>query len=180
MQENSRRNPVSEIRQNQFHYFSKWYHVVVRELITMNRWKDDYFWLARNVYPPISVPQAKQAVKLLHKLGLVKKTSAGFYRQTDTFIKSTDETGQIGVRLFQKKTLELAQSVLDEIQPDKRDISTLTLGVSKEQFSIIKNELRNFRARLLSLCNSQQKLDRVYQLNLCFFPVSVVPEEKDI
>lgn len=180
MQTNSRRNPVCEIRQNQYHYFSKWYHVVVRELITMNKWKDDYSWLARHVYPRITVPQAKRAVKLLHELGLIKKTSSGYYCQTDTFIKSKDEAGQIGVRVFQKKAMELAQSALDEIPPDQRDISTLTLGVSEEQFTKLKKELRNFRARLLSLCDSQKKLDRVYQLNLAFFPVSEVPKEKNV
>ena len=42
-----------EIR-DQYEFYSKWYHSAIRSLIDMYPFKDDYSWLAKNVYPPIT------------------------------------------------------------------------------------------------------------------------------
>ena len=61
------------LRQDQYEFISKWYHVVVRSLVDMYQFKNDYKWLAKMVNPPITVNQAKQSISLLERLGLIAK-----------------------------------------------------------------------------------------------------------
>ena len=58
---------------SQYNYFSKWYNVVIRELITMKGIKADPVEIAKRVKPNITPKQAKDSLALLLKLNLVKK-----------------------------------------------------------------------------------------------------------
>jgi uncharacterized protein (TIGR02147 family) len=43
---------VDKIEESQYEYYSNWYNLVVRELVTYPDFKGDFNWLARKVRPP--------------------------------------------------------------------------------------------------------------------------------
>jgi uncharacterized protein (TIGR02147 family) len=64
---------------------------------------------------------------------------------------------------------------MDSIQktsPDQRDISSLTLGVSKKTYAHCKNEIKEFKDRIKRIVEQDKKSDRVYNLNIQLFPLS--------
>lgn len=80
------RTPVKKIDKQTFIYYNEWYHGVVRALLAVFDFKDNYAVLARKLYPPLTEKQAKDSISLLLELKLIKKNEAGFYKPTDKSI----------------------------------------------------------------------------------------------
>lgn len=167
--------PGRLLEESQFAYFSAWYHPVVRELVCMPRFDGDLGKLARSLQPAITGRQAKESVELLLKLGLLVKTPAGKFRQADGAVRTGDGLKSFLILKYQKENLRLADEALDAVDPEVRDISTFTAGVSPACFATLRKELQAFRAHLANLVDKDQGQDRVYQLNLQLFPVSSHP-----
>jgi uncharacterized protein (TIGR02147 family) len=167
---------AAQIRQDQFTYFSKWYLPVIRELVTMSNFKGDYKLLAQSLNPNITKPQAKAAVQLLLDLGLIKKVSRR-YIQTDKALTSGDGVQSLAVQTFQKENLKLAGEAIDRHPRFRRDISTLTVGITATGFQRISEEIAAFRKKLAAIVEKDEPADRVYQINFQIFPLSSLPKK---
>jgi uncharacterized protein (TIGR02147 family) len=163
---------VRDIRKEQHEFYSIWYLSAIRSLLDMHPFKDDYVWLAKNVYPPIRPKEAKKAVALLQKLGMIKKGRGGLYEVIDKTITAGSEVVQLGLLNFQVQTAELALKAIRELPKDKRNISGLTMGISRKTYDVICAEIASFQSKLQVLAEQDNEADNVYQLNFHFFPIS--------
>lgn len=170
----SMRGTVSEksLTSTQYDYFSNWYNAVIREIVTLYNFKDDFQLLAKTVRPEITCNEAKASVELLLKLKLLKKTSIGTYEQVNTAIVAEGDIGLIAIRHFNRCMLLNALKAIDEVEIGNRHISGLTMGISKQMHLIIRNEIETFKERIVKLVNQDRKSIGVYQLNVQFFPLS--------
>jgi uncharacterized protein (TIGR02147 family) len=66
----------------------------------------------------------------------------------------------------------LAAASIDEVVSDQRDISGVTMSVSAEAFDRVKQEIRDFRKRIMAIAESDRDEDRVCQLSIHLFPLS--------
>lgn len=161
----------------QYEYFSRWYYVAVRELLSYINFKDDYKVLATELNPPIREDQAKKAINILKKLKLIKKDKKGFYKRCDAVI-STGYQGNdkliytMNIINFQKEMMDFAKGAYERSSFDKIDMSTLTLSISEENYKEMKEEIAQFRKKLLGMAEKDENPDRVYQLNHQFFPLT--------
>jgi uncharacterized protein (TIGR02147 family) len=170
------KTPGRMISEGQYAYFSEWYHPIIRELACMAKFKGDPETLAKAVRPAISTKEAKASLELLLRLGLLVKAVHGRYSQADGSIQTEDELTSFLILRYQKRNLSLAEDALDNVDPGSRDISTLTAGVSEACFHAVKKEIQAFRRHLARIVEKDAGADRVYQLNLQFFPVSEIPQ----
>jgi uncharacterized protein (TIGR02147 family) len=172
-----RHHSAAQIRQDQFDYFSKWYYPALRELVVILDFKNDFKLLARSLDPPITAKQAKDAVHLLCKSGLIKHTASGRYVQTDKSLTTGDKVQSLAVQSFQKENLRLAAESIDRHKRHNRDISTLTAGVSEAGYRRICDEISGFRKKLAGIIEKDEPVDRVYQINFQVFPLSTLPKK---
>jgi uncharacterized protein (TIGR02147 family) len=139
--------------------------------VTFFDFKDDYEALAKKVQPPISARQAKESVRLLLKLGLIKKTKNGLI-QTDPIITTGDEVASLAVQNFHLQNMVLAAESIDTCPSQERDISCLVLGLSKQGFENLKEETQTYRKRVLQIARDDNNIDRVYHVTIGVFPTS--------
>jgi uncharacterized protein (TIGR02147 family) len=164
---------IQVVNRDRYEFYSQWWYSAVRELLYFFPFKDDYQALAKKLNPPVRPDQAKKAVKTLEKLGLIKRNKKGFYEQTASLITTDKEHEKsMHVANFQKATMQLAIDALDRHAKDVRDISTLTLTLSKESFDKAKTEIEALQNRLLKMAEDEKTVDRVYQVNFQVFPLS--------
>lgn len=76
------------------------------------------------------------------------------------------------VRRFHLEMLERAAASIDAVEPERRDISAMTVCVRADSVAELKQKLRDFREQFIGLCDSQDAPDQVYQVNIQFFPLS--------
>ena len=74
--------------------------------------KEDYKLLAKLVNPPIKAFEARQSVKLLLNLGLIKKTGSR-YEQTNRIITTGEYVRKFATDNFHLQNLELAAKTIE-------------------------------------------------------------------
>ena len=160
-----------EIRKDQYEFYSKWYHSAIRSLIDMYPFKDDYSWLEKNVYPPITPREAKKSVQLLEKLGLIERQN-DTYKLTSKSITTGNEVFSLAVHNFHKEVADLAKNAMESLPQDKRNVSGLTLGISEQTYNRLSEEIQQFRQKIIQIVEQDQNADRTYQLVFHLFPVT--------
>lgn len=165
------------IQENQFEYFSTWYHSTIRELVTYFDFGGDFAALANRVQPRITPKQAKESLALLLKLGLVKKAGS-LYQQSHSAITTGDELQSLTVHNFHVQSLRLAEAALDGVDQKDRDISCMVLGLSPGGFEAVKRRLQKVRKELAELANQDTGTERVYHVSLNFFPTTLSGDAK--
>jgi uncharacterized protein (TIGR02147 family) len=171
---------VCGLADEQFEYFSKWYHPVIRELVTMVKFDGDFDKLAALVNPPITGNEARESIELLQKLNLVENDENGKFIATSRFL-TTDgmNTGTLAVRNTQKTMAQLAARAIDVMPSENRDISGVSISISDKSLPAIREELQKCRRRIFEIAAADKECDTVYRLNLQLFPLSgKVPEAR--
>jgi uncharacterized protein (TIGR02147 family) len=176
--QNTEASNAKRIRQDQYEFCSKWHHVVIRSLIDLFPFKDDYQRLAAMVKPPITVIQAKNSVRLLIRLGLIEKGKDGFYKAAHKLLTTGPEVASLAAQHFHLQAMELAARALKEIPKEERNIYGMTLGISKKAFMDIQKIMIDCQNRILHLAEKDKDSDGVYQLNVQFFPVSKISSKR--
>jgi len=160
----------------QYDLFNKWFVIPLWELVTIVDFRGDWKFLSQQLDPPITPAEAKYAVELLRELGLIEP-KGHLYVQKDPTLTTQEELRSQSVRNFQAATMELGQQALTRHAPTRRHISTLTLGVDETGYLKIVERIRSFREELVTIAQQHETVDRVFQFNLQFFPLSRVPVE---
>ena len=155
-----------------YRYFDKWYTSVLRELICLYDFKDNFSRIAKTVYPSISTIEVRESVALLLRLKLIAKQKDGTYRQTSAAIISDNPMVALARRSFNSAMLERARYANETIGRDERNISGITMGISKRCYDVILTEMAAFKERIKVIVNQDSKSSWVYQLNMQLFPLS--------
>jgi uncharacterized protein (TIGR02147 family) len=155
----------------QYDFYTKWYHNTIRELVAIVDFKDDFKKLARMVKPSISPKQARQSVALLLQLGLIEKKQ-GRYVQSNRAITTGDEVYSLAVQNFHVQNLVMAADAVSICPVEERDVSSLVVGLSPKGFKTVKEEIRQFRKRLVDIVDLDEAAERVYTINFQLLPSS--------
>jgi len=164
---------VKKVKEEQYEYFSEWYHCIVREIVTYVDFKEDFGALGKMLNPPISAKQARDSVRLLLRLGFLRKEN-GRYVQAESLLTSDSESDfkVHQIMNFQIKMLKMAIESYDRWKPDKRLTSATCFSISEKSFHQFVEILRDCRARLMKLTFADNDPERVYMLSMNLFPMA--------
>jgi uncharacterized protein (TIGR02147 family) len=175
--EKQRQRSAAKIQEEQFDYFSEWYHCVIRELVCIVDFKEDYSLLARNITPAITAREAEKSVKLLLSLGFIKKVNDRYY-QTEPIITTGYSLTSHQVINFQIMMLHKAIDAFDMCKQNERLTSATTLAVSRTTYDKMVEKLRTVRMELLELARNDSQPESVYELTVNFFPLTTKNEKR--
>jgi len=155
-----------------FRYFSEWYTIPVREILSHFDFCDDFKALANCFSPVITERQAANAIRTLLELNMIARDDQGFYRPTETNLTTGDQWHSEAVRRFQKQMISLAGDSIERFGKENRDISSLTLSTSKKSLEKIRERLVQARREIVEIIASDDEIDGVYQINMQVFPLT--------
>lgn len=156
-------------------YHSEWYIPAVRELISLQNFRDDPKWIAKRLCPRIAIGQARYAIDVLDKLGLVQRDKSGRLRQTEPLVEvSSSPELSHNLAVYHRAMLERASEALDRFPRTQREFGAVTLSLNSESFQRLKERLSQIREEFLqeSLPSNGGQPDRVVQVNFQFFPLT--------
>ncbi len=167
-----KKSKVKTLDASYYELFSHWYYVALREVMDYYPFKGDFRELGQQVSPAVTAKEAERAVAVLETLGLIAKNPKGVYERVEALISTGEETKSMAIVQFQKTTLDLAKRAFDAFPLEARDISTLTISVSRRNFPRIKEKIRAVRREILELAKADDDTDTVFHLNILAFPLS--------
>lgn len=171
-------DPTVRLQGDQFEAYSRWYTFVIRELINLPGFDEDPTVLARRMRPRIRPHQAKQALILLERLGLVRRTEDGTLETAEQTISTGPEVRTLAVRNFHRAMLELSIRALDRIPKSDRNITSLTLTLTRQQYDQVCERITRLRREILELSEAAPEDGaepgerQVYQITFPVVPVT--------
>jgi uncharacterized protein (TIGR02147 family) len=169
------RTPKKKVDVSQFEFYKRWHHTVVFALLEIRDFKDDWKGIAQSAYPALTPGQARESVRLLHKLGLIRKNAKGFWKATDKTLDAGSYVQHELIKQYQLQCFELAKKImlLENDMRGTRNFSTVMLSISKNACQLIEKKLRKFKAEVRAIAHREEEpADRVYLLNIHYFPQS--------
>jgi uncharacterized protein (TIGR02147 family) len=155
----------------QFHLFSDWRHIAVRELAAVKGFRPDARWVTKKMGKAITEKEAEESLKLLAVLGLLKKTANGF-AQSDVNITTADEVRSLLVKNYHHQMIRMAAASLDNLPSAQRDISSITIPIHARDFAKVKEQIQLMRKELLNLAAEPGAGEDVVQVNIQLFPLT--------
>jgi uncharacterized protein (TIGR02147 family) len=168
----------ARLEAHQYEFYKQWHYSAVRALLGWYNFSGNYRDLGRKLSPAISAKEAKQAVRLLEKLDLIRKNKNGRYELTNTVITTGKDWKSIAVREFQLQTMDRARESLTRHEKELRDISTVTISVAFSEIEEIKARIGELRSSILNLASENPNPDSVYQLNIQLVPLTTIIRNK--
>jgi uncharacterized protein (TIGR02147 family) len=162
---------VRVLGNEEFDYFKSWKNPVIRELaVQMPGAKP--LEIAHACKPKISAAEVSETLDFLVKAGLLKKDRNGNYRQTEKSVSMGPvDAVPVAAREMQRQMGEFAVKALD-LPLSERDMSGLTLGLTRQAYEKIRKEIAEFRRRVVAIATEDDETEQVYRMNLQLFPLS--------
>ena len=163
---------LHSLQQAELKLLENWWIPAVRAYLELNGGVVNLTQIAKDICPPITEDQAKEAIDTLLEVGLVKKMASGKLALTDAHLTVGGPEKAKAVRQFQRQILGLASDSLENTPVEERNISTLTLSVDQSCFDDLGDMLKEFRRLVQKRVDGVKNPDRVMQLSMAFFPVA--------
>ncbi|MBN1308372.1 MAG: TIGR02147 family protein [Chitinispirillaceae bacterium] len=161
-----------KLRQDQFNYFSEWYYAALRSILPVIDFKDDFRAIGRFLSPPLSASQVEKAITFLLELGLLEKDPEGKYHVTTPQLTAGEAVKSVAMMRFHKQSLDLARRALESCSPEQRDITGVTMSLSRKGFGKIREEIAAFRKKVMCIAEEDSNEEGAFQLNMQLFPLS--------
>jgi hypothetical protein len=164
------------VNEDQFRLISEWYHFPILELLNVS----GFAFNERNVARALGLGpvEARDAIERLERLGLIgrEKSRWKLLRQHNSTVGSAATSASL--KKQQRQILERAILALDEVAPEDRDQSTVTMSIDKRRIPAAKEKIKAFRRELCAFLEGGTTRQEVYMLSLSLFPVSRISLEK--
>lgn len=162
---------VHPLAKEEYSYYSQWYNIPIKELLSIKEFNNDPKEIAHSLIPQISIPDTKQSIEELEKLGLIEIKNGKIKNKVES-VSTGNEVKSSAIFEYHKQMIKKAIESLDLFKGLERDISSITISASEETFKKLKTKIQNFRKELLDLADADKAANRVYQFNFQIFPLS--------
>jgi uncharacterized protein (TIGR02147 family) len=166
----TRENPA-RLGERQYDVFSHWWHVAIREVVSLPDFQFSPEWVADALSPSITPEEAAESLTLLKSLGMIAMNRDRSWTQVEKTMATDARVKSVMVSQFHREMIRLGGESLSRFPGKDREISGTTLRVAEADLDKIKTWLREFRMKILGLAAQSAGADQVYQLNFQFFPL---------
>ncbi len=175
----AQRDPVRRLEAEQMEAYSRWYPFVLRELAGLDDFREDLDWLGRRLRFKSRPDQIRRALELLERLGLLVRDEGGRLRPAERNLTSGPEVRTLAVRNFHREMLEKAIESLDAVPVAQRNVSGVTVPLTKRQYGRVVDLIQTLRREVLAIADDHDPKDeppQIHQLSFALVPLTQEPK----
>jgi uncharacterized protein (TIGR02147 family) len=156
-----------------FSFYLSWQHVLIRELVSLPDFEENPAWISSRCQGALSEKEASETLQFLLGQGFV-------IRGPDGKLKAGKISGGLGEELlsaalakFQRDMILKGARALEELAPAERDISSITVRLSKNSSAAVREKIEALRQEILELEKQDEGAEtEVFQINFQAFPLT--------
>jgi len=171
-------DPVKRLEADQFEAYSRWYTFVLRELAALPGFVEDPEALARRLRYKTRPDEVARALANLERLGLLVRGEGGALVPAERNLTTGPEVRSLAVRNFHRHMFQRAIEALDTVPLAERNVSGVTVPLSRRQYARVVDLLQNLRREVLAISEDVQEDDgprEVHQLAFALVPLTQPP-----
>lgn len=155
-----------------YEFYECWYHTAIRELLHIEPFAGDYNHLSKRLRPSVPVAKVRESIELLLRLDMARRENDLVVRTSSLSTTTGEAVRAVQVDQFHTACLQLAQSTIDEMPREERNLSTLTVTLSPEAIERVNQEIGDFRRRIMAIAEADSQETEVYHMGIQFFPMT--------
>lgn len=156
-----------------FEYFSEWFHAAVREAVLLPDFRPDPEWISKRLLPRVTLEEARRSWELLTRLNLVHRDEAsGRWLQSEARISQPAGARGLGIIRYHQKMAELGKECVTRVPSKRRDVTALTVPMTRALFERLKQESEEWQTRILAASENLEECEDIYQVNIQLFPLT--------
>ncbi len=152
---------------------AEWEHYGIITLIETKDFESSVEYISKKLR--ISSERVEEVLQNLKTSGLIKVDENENFVLTQGALRTTEDISSKALRASHKETLDMGKEILDKVDVDKRDYSSMTIAVDPSKLPEAKSIIREFRQKMASLLKDGEKAD-VYQLAIQLYPLTNLEE----
>jgi uncharacterized protein (TIGR02147 family) len=160
------KKPVLQISLDNFSLISGWHHLAILELTSLKDFKSDVSWIARRLN--LTPSEVKISIDRLIRLNLLCEVN-GQWQAVDDKTNTPNDIPSKAIKEFHSGILKKASSAVYSQNTETRDLGATVVGINIEDIPKAKALIRNFRAEMAKLLESNKEKNAVYCLSTQFF-----------
>ena len=165
------------LEKSQMSYYLSWRNIAIRECLLLNSQGLKIEDIGPLVFPHPTSKEVQQTLEVLAALNLVKKNADNLWIAEGGNISSGDRVASSALVTYHLQMMDLAKESIDRFLPQERDISNVSVPLSKNNFEKIRKMIQEVRAEALRLSAEDNQSDMVAQINFQLFPLA---SKKDV
>jgi uncharacterized protein (TIGR02147 family) len=166
--ENETLSDYTEIAMESAEAISSWQHFAILAVLELKDFKGQERQIAERLNIPFGI--ASECLGRLEKLGLIEKKK-DLWKLTGKNMATPSHIPSAALREGHRQFIHKALHSLESDPVEMREISGITMAISKTRLTEAKSMIKDFRRRLSTYLESGG-LDAVYRLNIQLFPLS--------
>jgi uncharacterized protein (TIGR02147 family) len=161
------------ISDHQYNCLSRWYYPVLLELVSLPNFNENLRQLRGKLYNKVSIREIREALETLLRVGLLKRDESGKLTRCEIGLTSEEEVKHTAVYSFHQQMLSHARDVFAVAGPEQREMSGITMALSKRQFKEIQTKIRELGDWVTNyLTNNPDTPETVFQMSMLLFPAT--------
>lgn len=155
-------------------YYSHWRHAVIRALLDIYDFDGkNYSELAKKLHHKVTVKEIKESILLLLELDLISFNTEGFLKLTEKSVTCGKDIERDLLLGYQSQNFAQSRDVICNPGIKGQKATTMTISVSEESFTQIKDRIDQMRTEIRSIVQQDKnKAQKLYQINVHLFPQS--------
>ena len=172
---------ITDLDKKQLQFFADWFNGAILELLRMDDASDDVEWISQTLQPKVSPSKVKKSLKLLKDLGYIEfSEEKRRLTPSQRVVTTGPEVYGMAVMSYHQQMIQLAKDSIVSVDPDLRDISSLTVLLDAERKEELKRQIEVLRKKIIA--DSSQGVGEsgeIVQVNFQLFPLSKVAKRRD-
>lgn len=169
LQDENKLEHYSRKGKSDFKLLSKWYNIVILDLISCSNFVNDSRWIGRKI--GISEHEASECLKNLEAEKYIELKDGKFFKIDKDLLLSTGQT-HLQIRNFHREMIKKAYNQLsfdNQEDVERRLITGFTIAAAPEKVELLKSMILDFMGEASRFLSDGNCTD-VYQFNIQLFP----------
>lgn len=166
------KSKIQYLEKSQMSYYLSWKNIAIRECLLLNREGLGLEEICNLVLPHPTLKEVIVTLEKLVELNLAFKNEKNLWQALEGNISSGDRVASSVLVTYHLQMIDLAKQSLDYFSSEKRDISNVSVPLSKGSFEKVRSMIQNLRKEILHLSAEDQNSEMIAQLNFQLFPLA--------
>lgn len=153
-----------------FRYFSRWYHLAIREMATWPGFELDPKWIQGRLKQTVKLEELASALEFLVGAGFISVNAHGKAERPTKRLEAHTSVLSVAMTQFHQQTLSLASDALTDTPADDRHYVAHTFSVSRADFEKARDIIDEAIEKISKLGGRGPDLSAVYQCTMTLYP----------
>lgn len=163
---------TNEKEHDTYRYLTKWYYVVIREMVLLPDFKSDPIWIQERLRGKIEQIEIKEALHFLISKKFIVQDDMGNFFLPDLDLNCKEGIYKVSLGEFHRQVLELAHKSIHEVSREKRYILGRTVGISSSEFEQAKEIFDEALQKIEALGKDPHQTKEIYHFEFAAFPMT--------